>query len=854
MFGLKRTLVFLNISMLLFSSNCKPPDLNHPCDPKTLGLTLSLIVKAVTNDPTTFCGIPGFGLRQTENPGIGITRLAGKVQGLGYSSTLIIKNNREEEKTILANGDFEYDVGLNLGDTYTLTVSSQPNTQTCSVNKPEGILTENLKNELIINCELLPFSLWKPNPGNNYRISLDGRKLYVGGSFTFVTPPTGGVGAIAKATEALTSPSKCNYFRVYAVSGGLDITSIVSDGEGGVFIAGEFGTILGQTRTNIARIKSDCTLHSWNASTNAKIESMVLSDGKLFIGGNFTTVNGITKNYLAALSPSDGSIISSFNPTVGNKIWQLTVNNGYLYAAGNFPSINGTTVNGLGRFIVSTLSFDSSWAPVVSGASFLFGVMVSNGKAYVRGTFTTINGNARLNLACIDIATQTVTAWNPNITGTSLSTAVIYGDTMYLSGSFTAIGGQSRINIGAVDVSTGLVTSWNPPNSTSESIYYLGVTADTVYVSGPFTTLNGQVRNNLAAYNRTTAEMKSFALNINSMFTTAFEWGDIILFGGTFDSFGYVERIGAAAIDLDSGVPLPWNAKFSSGATIQKMYQYERRLIVSGLFTSVDSNTRNNIAEFDLDTGNLTSWAPNLDQPASAIVANTDSIFIGGTFTTVNSTSRVRIAELDRSNGSLRGWYPTGGASNSVLDIGIYDNRLYASGAFTNIGGQSRNLIAAFDVGNSSPTSLSLSSTTGSNIGQTLLIGDTLYVAGIFSNINGSPRTNLFSIDKNLSTVSSFNANLVGNVNHLVHDESKNQLYIVGSISSIMGSTRQGLARVNLSDQSLDTFQPTFDNVVNQVIPFGNQLIVVGNFNAVNSTYDARGLALIDASSGAWKN
>ncbi len=854
MFGARRTLVFLNICMFLFSSNCKPPDLNHPCDPKTLGLTLSLIVKAVTNDPTTFCGIPGFGSGQIGNQGLGLTKLAGKVQGLGYSSILKIKNNREEEKTILTNGEFEYDESLRLGETYTLTVSGQPDTQTCSINKPEGTLTDSLKNELIINCELLPFSLWKPNPGNDYRISLDGSKLYLGGSFVFVTPPTGAIGAISKATETLTPPSKCNYFRAYPVSGGLDITSIISDGEGGIFVAGEFATLLGQTRNNIARIKSDCTLHSWNASTNAKIESMVLSDGKLFIGGNFTTVNGIAKNYIAALSPSDGSIISSFNPSIGNKIWQLTVNSGYLYAAGNFPSINGTTVNGLGRFNVSALSFDNSWAPVVSGASFLFGVMVSNGKAYVRGTFTTINGNARLNIACIDIASQTVTTWNPNITGTSLSAAVMYGDTMYLSGSFTAIGGQSRINIGAVDVSTGLVTSWNPPNSSNEPIYYLGVTNDTVYVSGPFTSLNGQARINIAAYNRSTAEMKSFALNSNSMFTTVYEWGDIILFGGSFDAFGYIERIAAAAIDLDSGVPLPWNAKFSSGATIQKLYQYERRLIFSGQFTSADSNSRNNLAEFDLDTGNLTSWAPNINQPATAIVANTDSIFVGGNFTTINGTTRNRIAELDRSSGSLKGWYPTGGASNNVLDLGIYDNRIYASGVFTNIGGLSRNYIAAFDIGNSTPTSLNLSSATASYFLQTLLIGDTLFVAGIFSNINGSPRTNLFSIDKNLSSVSTFNANIVGNVYNLFHDDGKNLLYIVGDFTSILGSTRQGLARVNLSDRSLDTFQPTFDNIVNQIIPYGNQLIVVGNFNAVNSTYDARGLALIDASTGAWKN
>jgi hypothetical protein len=81
------------------------------------------------------------------------------------------------------------------------------------------------------------------------------------------------------------------------------------------------------------------------------------------------------------------------------------------------------------------------------------------------------------------------TAWNPN-PDRPVSALAVAGDTVYAGGSFTTVGGQARNNLAALDATTGAATAWNPnvvggvgPFGFSW-VGALAVAGDTVYAAG----------------------------------------------------------------------------------------------------------------------------------------------------------------------------------------------------------------------------------------------------------------------------------------------------------------------------------------------------------------------------------
>ena len=89
-----------------------------------------------------------------------------------------------------------------------------------------------------------------------------------------------------------------------ATPGGLDdtfapdvdnfVNSVVVQGDGKILIGGLFTTVGGQTRNRVARLNADGTLDtSFNPDVNNAVSSVVVQgDGKILIGGGFTSVGG----------------------------------------------------------------------------------------------------------------------------------------------------------------------------------------------------------------------------------------------------------------------------------------------------------------------------------------------------------------------------------------------------------------------------------------------------------------------------------------------------------------------------------------------------------------------------------
>ena len=87
------------------------------------------------------------------------------------------------------------------------------------------------------------------------------------------------------------------------------VNAVGAQSDGKVVIGGAFTTVAGASRYDVARLNADGSLDStFNTSTgiSAPVNALaVQSDGKVIIGGQFTTVFGLTRNRIARLQ-ADG--------------------------------------------------------------------------------------------------------------------------------------------------------------------------------------------------------------------------------------------------------------------------------------------------------------------------------------------------------------------------------------------------------------------------------------------------------------------------------------------------------------------------------------------------------------------
>ncbi|WP_082498515.1 LamG domain-containing protein [Plantibacter sp. Leaf314] len=135
---------------------------------------------------------------------------------------------------------------------------------------------------------------------------------------------------------------------------------------------------------------------SWNPSANGVVNSLAVSpDGsRLYVGGTFTTINGVTRNRVAAFDTATGALISSFAPVVNGKVMSVKATNSTVYIGGEFTSVGGATRTKVaavsastGALLPFTVDLQGGW-----GVRALV-VSPDGGKLVIGGSFTSTNGS-----------------------------------------------------------------------------------------------------------------------------------------------------------------------------------------------------------------------------------------------------------------------------------------------------------------------------------------------------------------------------------------------------------------------------------------------------------------------------
>ena len=226
----------------------------------------------------------------------------------------------------------------------------------------------------------------------------DGRVL-IGGSFTIVN------GVIRNRIARLNADGGLDQTFLNGMAGANNnVFSFAVQSDDRVLIGGSFTTFNGVSRNRIARLNADGSLDTTflngMAGTNGTVRSMAVQpDDRVLIGGDFGMVNGVSRLGIARLN-ADGSLDTTFlNGLPGPNLHVHTValqDDGRVLIAGNFTMVNGVSRNQIARMnadgSLDTTFFNGLPGPS-RGVSHL--ALQSDGRVLIGGFFGAVNGVAR---------------------------------------------------------------------------------------------------------------------------------------------------------------------------------------------------------------------------------------------------------------------------------------------------------------------------------------------------------------------------------------------------------------------------------------------------------------------------
>src|SRR5947207_4012778 len=131
------------------------------------------------------------------------------------------------------------------------------------------------------------------------------------------------------------------------------IRAMVSQPDGKMIIGGDFTTVGGIARNRIARVNPDGTLDAtFNPNANSSVHAIALQpDGKILVGGEFTTIGGNRRACTARLDGETG-LPDSFNPAPDSYVYAIALQtDGQIMLGGEFFSVGGGPNNYIYHFL-----------------------------------------------------------------------------------------------------------------------------------------------------------------------------------------------------------------------------------------------------------------------------------------------------------------------------------------------------------------------------------------------------------------------------------------------------------------------------------------------------------------------
>ncbi|MCY7347840.1 MAG: FG-GAP-like repeat-containing protein [Pyrinomonadaceae bacterium] len=657
------------------------------------------------------------------------------------------------------------------------------------------------------------------------------------------------------------------------------ILAVAVQPDGKIIVGGTFNEFTDANgavvqRWRIARLNADGSLDvSFNAGNGLGLVYAILlqSDGKILIGGDFLTVGGLTRQGIARLN-GDGSVDASFAPSPGANVAQTSYGvysiarqtDGKVLIGGYFSTYNGASRNGIAR-INGDGSLDTTFdvGTGIANDQVRAIAVQSDGKIVVGGGFQGFNNTVAYRIVRLnpngskDNSFLEGSNCNANPPGSANCNLTTVGQITVLNDGKILVNFNGYPNP-SIEISGANTVRFNTDGSRDiafASTHANGFSAvsslgkHAVQPDGKIITntprliyaipLGNVVSSNMLRHNADGSIDPSYAPLIDQGLVGGLIVSDIlrepdgkIMVVGKFTIANNTPRPSIARFNADGTLDTSFSGGTDSVNAVQKILrQPDGKYIVGGSFGRVNNVERGNIARLNQDGTLDTNFNLGLgvqDGYTLAIALQPDGkIIIGGSFLRYNGVSRKGIARL-KADGTLDTTFNPGTGVNggSVFSLAIQsDGKIIIGGFFGIYNGVTRNHIARLNTDGTLDTSFNIGSgvnTTSSAQGVydiKLLSGGKILISGSFSGYNDVIRRNIARLNADSSLDTSFgntSQTINGTISKL-HVQSNGKVIIGGTFGIISGQNRRGVARLN-ADGLLDN---SFGNNLFGADPFG---------------------------------
>lgn len=398
----------------------------------------------------------------------------------------------------------------------------------------------------------------------------------------------------------------------------------------------------------------------------------IQDDGKILVGGTFTSFNGSAAGRLIRLN-ADGTPDTTFNTALGtgfaNSIqWVEQLSDGRIVVAGNFNAFNGNT---RGRVVVlnddgtEDATFLSNTGTGVAGSTVTVIEELSDGDLLIGGAITGYNGVTRANLIRLnsDGTEDTAFAGNlPSVNNFVRGIEVQDSGKIVISGNFTSFGTGAANRVARINADGTEDTTFAANIGTGFDAFVFRSDQDSdgnLYFAGNFTAFNGTPSSYVAKLSEDGVLDTTFTTNIGTgsnddtlsiRYSTS---SDSVYIAGnsSMTSFDGETANRIARISLDGEFDTDFGADMGTGFNGQMQYAfpYDNHVYVAGTFTTFNAASSTRLTRFVYTPPDTTDPTMTITSASSSPVSGAFPI----TFTASEDINEFDSSDVSVTNGVL---------------------------------------------------------------------------------------------------------------------------------------------------------------------------------------------------------
>jgi hypothetical protein len=345
-----------------------------------------------------------------------------------------------------------------------------------------------------IRYQPAPVAGWSTN-GTVKAVLVAGDTVYVGGQFTQVRGAGGSPTAARTNLAAFDRTSGALRTGFLSNTNGY-VRQLATDGNK-LFVGGSFTSIGNVNRSRLAALdlSSGAVDTVWAAGANSNVYALEVRGTRLYVGGSFSTLGGVTRNRVGVVSTATGTLDTAFNPNANATVLAIAASpdGSRVYIGGDFATVGGTSR----RYVATVSATSGALLPLVFQYS-TFGSVIdldvsADGSQLFAGlgdlenqviAWNTTNGNRQ---------------WFYQVDGDTQ--AVRYFDGNVYFGFHEGALDDHSVRMLVADAATGAIDqSFRPPVDSFYGVWDIDANADALVIGGEFLHVNGVADQGFAVF------------------------------------------------------------------------------------------------------------------------------------------------------------------------------------------------------------------------------------------------------------------------------------------------------------------------------------------------------------------